>query len=199
MFFYYNTLREMYDRSRFAKLLTGKDLRRLRNNKKVVDAVHDQRGFDELFELIFDQDRSVVMRAVDAVEKITVRDPKYLIPHRAQLLNVFMSADHKELKWHIAQLIPRIDLSKKELRDVSRVLAYWAGDENESRLVRVNSLQGLYDLSLNRPELKENFLTTMKLMEREAIPSIQARIRNIKKMIVENSRNKSARENKRKI
>jgi hypothetical protein len=133
------------------------------------------------------------------VEKITVRDPEYLKPHRAQLLNVLMSAAHKELKWHIAQLIPRMDLSKKELHDVWHVMAYWAGNKNESRLVRVNSLQGLYDLSLNRPELKENFMATMKLMEREAIPSIQARIRNIKKMMVEKSRNKSARETKRKI
>jgi hypothetical protein len=172
------------NRSGFAKLLTGRDLRRLKNNKKVIDAVHDQRGFDELFELIFDQDRSLVMRAVDAVEKVTIRDPEYLKPHRAQLLNILKSADHKELKWHIAQLIPRMDLSKKELHDVSHILVHWAGNKNESRLVRVNSLQGLYDLSLNRPELKENFMATMKLMEREAIPSIQARVRKIKRMIL---------------
>jgi hypothetical protein len=179
---------------RFSELLKGNDLRRLRNNNRVIDGVHDQRSFDELFQLIFDQDRSVVMRAVDAVEKITVRNPEYLKPHRAQLLNIIMSADHKELKWHIAQLVPRIDLNKKELHDVSHVLAYWAGNKNESRLVRVNSLQGLYDLSLNRPELKENFIATLKLMEREAIPSIQARIRKIRSMIVRDSRKQSSRE-----
>ncbi len=165
----------------FTHLLLGKDLRRLKNNSIVLSAVHDQRSFDELFSLIFHHERPLVMRAADAVEKITRRQRNYLEPHKDQLLNVLKSADHKELKWHIAQLISRIDLDKKELEDVCHVLKYWALNPNESRIVRVNSLQGLFDLCKDHPALKEDFREVLIRLEHELVPSIQARIRKFKK------------------
>jgi hypothetical protein len=97
-----------------------------------------------------------------------------------QLLRVLKSADHKELKWHIAQLIPRVDLDRKELKEVWHILTYWTQNKNESKIVRVNSLQGLFDLSMRHPEFREDFETTMGSIEHEMVPSIQARIRQIK-------------------
>lgn len=165
----------------FTKLLLGKDLRRLKNNKKVVEAVTDQKSFDELFGLIFHHERPLVMRAADAVEKITTKEPDFLRPHKTQLLSVLRSADHKELKWHIAQLVTRIDLDKQECEDVVHILTYWARNKNESKIVRVNALQGLFDISQRHPELRETLQETMALMEHEIIPSIQARIRKLRK------------------
>lgn len=123
------------------------------------------------------------MRAVDAVEKVTKNHPEFLTPHKGQLMGVLKSADHKELKWHIAQLIPRIELSKNELVDVQHVLNYWALNKNESKIVRVNALQGLFDLSQKHPEVKQELVKVMANMEHELIPSIQARIRRLKKLI----------------
>lgn len=166
----------------FTRLLLDKDLRKLRNNNKVIQAVTDQKSFDDLFGLIFHHERPLVMRAADAIEKITAKNASYLKPHKAQLLSVLKSADHKELKWHIAQLVGRMDLDKKELRDVQYTLTYWARNKNESKIVRVNSLQGLFDLARSHPEVRGNVQETMALMEHEMIPSIQARIRKLKKI-----------------
>lgn len=166
----------------FTRLLLDKDLRKLRNNNKVIQAVTDQKSFDDLFGLIFHHERPLVMRAADAIEKITAKNASYLKPHKAQLLSVLKSADHKELKWHIAQLVGRMDLDKKELRDVQYTLTYWARNKNESKIVRVNSLQGLFDLARSHLEVRGNVQETMALMEHEMIPSIQARIRKLKKI-----------------
>ena len=169
------------DSNNFAQLLLGKDLRTVKQNNIVVRSVNDQTSFDELFRLVFHHERTLVMRAVDAVEKLTVRHPEYLKPHKSQLLHALKSADHKELKWHIAQLIPRVDLDAKELEVVWHILTYWTQNRNESKIVRVNSLQGLFDLSRRHPEFRNDFDKTVALIEREMIPSIQARIRRIRK------------------
>jgi len=167
--------------NRFIHELLGNDLRSLGKSSSVLTAVNDQESFDELFELIFHHERPLVMRSVDAVEKITSKHPEYLNPHKRQLLNILKSADHKELKWHIAQLITRIELNKKELENVWHILVYWALNKNESKIVRVNSLQGLFDLSIQHAELRKDFAGVIKRMERELIPSIQARVRKLKK------------------
>ena len=166
----------------FTRLLSGRDLRSLGHNNKVIELVTDQKSFDELFALIFHPERSVVMRAADAVEKITLKNPNYLRPHKIRLLQMLRTADHKELKWHVAQLIPRIALNKKEATEVVQILTQWARNKNESKIVRVNSLQGLFDVAQEHPDWTEGISETIALMQRENIPSIQARIRKLREM-----------------
>jgi hypothetical protein len=168
------------NRQQFAELLGGKDLRTIRQNAIVVRSVKSQEMFDELFALALHHERPLAMRATDAIEKVTKKHPQYLTPHKAQLLGIMRGADHKELKWHIAQLITRITLNQNELTEVWHLLSYWALNKNESKIVRVNALQGLFDFSVKYPELKNEFEKTLSIMEREMIPSIQARIRKLK-------------------
>jgi hypothetical protein len=165
--------------TKFTRLLLGKDLRKLKNGKKVIDAVADQNDFDELFSLIFHHERPLVMRAADAVEKITLKHPEYLAPHKMQLLSVLKSADHKELKWHIAQLVSRVELDAAELDRVWHTLTYWALNRNESKIVRVNALQGLYDLAKRFPAFQKDLHQSMTALDREPIPSLKARLRKL--------------------
>lgn len=165
----------------FTNLLIGKDLRTIRQNSIVVRSVQSQETFDELFTLVFHHERPVVMRAIDAVEKVTREHPEYLDAHRQQLFSVLKSADHKELKWHIAQLIPRIELSANELSQVWHILAYWALNKNESKIVRVNALQGLFDLAKLHHGLKPDLEKITHALQHELVPSIQARLRKLMK------------------
>jgi hypothetical protein len=169
------------EKQNFANLLLGKDLRTIGQNSIVVRSVTDQESFDELFGLMLHHERPLVMRAADAVEKITLNHNEYLQPHKNQLLSILKSADQKELKWHIAQLVSRLALDKKELEDVLHILTYWALNQNESKIVRVNALQGLFNLARTHPDLQDNFYRTMEAMEHEMIPSIQARIRKLRR------------------
>ena len=175
-----NSCHETMDKEIFTSLLLGKDLRTIRQNGVVVNSIHDQHTFDELFSLVFHHERSLVMRAIDAVEKVTLKRPEFLITHKYQLLEILNSADHKELKWHIAQLIPRVDLTVAELKIVWNKFAYWALNRTESKIVRVNAIQGLFDLSKVNRELKGDFEKIVSALEHEMIPSIQARIRKLK-------------------
>jgi len=158
----------------------GRDLRINRRNEEVIRRIKDQPAFDELFAFLFHHERPLVMRAADAVEKVTRYHPEFLQVHKAQVMSLVKTSDHIELKWHIAQLLPRLALTPQEFEHVWHTLHYWALNPNEGKIVRVNALQGLYDLSQIYPAFKASFEDTLAALAHERIPSIQARIRKLR-------------------
>ena len=161
-------------------ILKGGDLRSIGKSNYVVSLIKDQEGFDELFKQLFHANRIVVMRAADAIEKITINSPDYLIKHKSKILKLLDTAKNIELKWHLALLVSRVCLVPKEARKVWQVLTTWAKNKEESKIVRVNSIQGLFNLSNKNTALKNDLDATVTEIERENIPSINARIKKLK-------------------
>lgn len=160
----------------------GGDLRSLGQNAAVVAAVHTQEEFDLLFRLIFHHQRRIAMRSIDAVEKITRKHPEYLASHKQQLMALMDDDPSIEMKWHLAQIITRVELSPAEFKKIWARLTHWAVNPNESKIVRVNSLQPLFDLIGKAGQtLMPSFRKTVSTIERERIPSITARIRKLRK------------------
>lgn len=164
----------------FSDQLKGGDLRSLGNADELAESIQDQQSFDDFFKCLFDADRVVAMRSIDAVEKITREHPHYLRPHTAELLALLHQSSPKEFKWHLPLLFVRLDLTDDETGELWATLTNWAQDKKESRIVRVNSIQGLYDLLMIHPELQRDFIQTIEELETENIPSIKARIRKLK-------------------
>lgn len=82
---------------KFVKLLSGGDLRSIGKSNSIVPKVKNQNDFDELFKCLFHKDRIVVMRAADAIEKITVSNPLYLIKHKKKIIELPISLRTKNL------------------------------------------------------------------------------------------------------
>jgi len=167
----------------FDKILSGGDLRSTGKSDSVVLKIKNQHKFDELFSYFFHKDRIVVMRTADAVEKITVKEPGYLLKHKKEIIELSNAAKDKELIWHLALLIPRLNFNSKELGRAWNLLQNWAGNRDNSRIVRVNSVQGLFELVKKDPGLTKAFRQILFELEKENIPSINARIRKIRKDI----------------
>ena len=164
----------------FESYLKGNDLRSIAGVEDLLPLIKTQADFDALFRYLFTGDRLLVMRAVDAVEKITRSTPQYLAEHASELLDLLAAAHDIELKWHLALLLPRISLEPSELDIVWNTLAGWAQDTAESRIVRVNSLQALHEITTRRPELRNACLAIFQAVEGESVPSIKARLRKLK-------------------
>lgn len=173
---------------RFSRLLQEGDLRTVGNVNKVIELVSGQKDFDLLFDALLSNDRKVVMRAADAIEKITIVHPEYLKKHRNDLLNLMSNAKHKELKWHIAQLIPRLRLKSNEVKEAWKQLYFWVGDKNESRIVRVNSLDALFELAFDNPRFTGSLDKLVLKLEREKTPSLIARLKKLRKNFVSSSK-----------
>jgi hypothetical protein len=166
---------------RFEGLLSGGDLRSLGASRSLISRINNQTDFDALFEYLFHSDRLVVMRAADVIEKITIKHPHYFNKHKKRILELSLTAANKELQWHLAQFIPRLSLTGAELGKVWAVLTEWAKDKKNSKIVRVNALQALFDLAKKKISLMKDFNLTLSQLEKENIPSINARIRKLRK------------------
>ena len=162
----------------YVTTLSGGDLRSIGKSNTVVRTIKTQKAFDNLFKLLSHKDRKVVMRAADAIEKISISNPHFIFKYKTQFLQLLHDADNKELKWHLAQIIPRLPLKDPELQKTFKTLSDWLFNEAESKIVRVNSLQAIADLSANDPELRKKFL---KLISHHSFtaPSLQVRLKKI--------------------
>jgi len=160
----------------------ARDLRVLGRSARVVAAVHTQEEFNLLFKLIFHHERRIATRSIDAVEKITRKHPYFLESHKTQLWALLNDDPATELKWHLAQIVTRMELSPAEFRKVWFLLTHWVINPNESKMVRVNSLQSLFELTekLPDPSLMQSFRNTVRSIEKERIPSISARIKTLR-------------------
>lgn len=165
---------------KLVQLLSGGDLRSIGESDALALQIRDQTEFDGLFFCLFYPDRLVVMRAADAIEKITTRHPEYLQPHQTAILNLCTQAQNKELKWHLALLLPRLELDKQAIQSAWDILTEWLNDKANSKIVRVNALQGLFELQRNDHSYARPFEIIMGQVAAENIPSIQARIKKLK-------------------
>jgi hypothetical protein len=179
----------------FARLLLAGNAEAARRNARVRDAVYDQESFDQLFTLIFHHERALVLRAATAVEKITLRHPEYLHPHKQQLLQILNSADHRELKRSVAVLISRVGLEEHEATEVWNTLKYETLNRNERKTIRASALQGLSNLAKQFPEFNGELRRIVDSMKHEPIPSIQARVRKLTttRSLTELSRSKKSK------
>lgn len=58
-------------------------------------------------------------------------------------------------------------------------LCKFALNKNESKIVRVNSLQALFDISRKSPQYEKQFSELVLALSKESVPSINARIRKL--------------------
>jgi|UPI0008473600 hypothetical protein len=164
-----------------AEILKGGDLRSIGRANQLIVIVKNQQDFDQLFQFLLSGERVQAMRAADAIEKITVNHPEYLKTHKKELLALLPTAVNKEMKWHLCQLIPRLSLSVKELTRCLQILTEWVFEKKESKIVRVNALQALFDLQQKYPGGKINLQPIIARLEKENTASIKARLRKIQK------------------
>jgi len=163
----------------YATIFSGGDLRSTGRANEIVQTIKTQQTFDELFAFLFYHARKVVMRVADAVEKISMTKPAFLSKHKSQLLKLLNEAENKELKWHLAQLIPWLSLSGQQTQKAFKTLSGWMLNTSESRIVRVNAMQALFDLSANSQKLRNKFLELASNKEFAAIPSLKARLKKL--------------------
>lgn len=162
-------------------LLSGGDRRSLGRAAVVRQRIKQKTDVDELFPLIYSSDRVVAMRAIDTLEKITRQSGEHLTSHESELIKYARSASNKEIKWHLAQLFPRLKLNSSQLQAAVLLLNYWISNPNESKIVRANALEAMSEMcrSSNNKRLKVIIRKALRKAERSQIPSIAARARKI--------------------
>ena len=158
--------------------LQGGDLRSIGRVGEVVDDVlGDPSLFGSLFDGILGDDPIVRMRSADAAEKITVLRPEYLQPYKTELIGPVAVIEQQEVRWHVAQMIPRLDLSEEERAAAAEILLEYLSDK--SRIVRTFSMQALADLALRDSCLRGRVIPVLEELSVSGSPAMRSRGRKL--------------------
>ncbi|MCC5892219.1 hypothetical protein [Exiguobacterium sp.] len=161
------------------ELLNGGDLRSIGHVDEVVQFVGDDaERFDELMSGLTDARPVVRMRSADALEKVTRGHLELLRPHQATLFQQLHLATQQEVRWHLAQLMPRLTWAEEEATEIVRVLTGWI-DTETSNIVIVNALQALFDLSIMHPRFRDDVITLLKGKLESGSPAVKSRSKKL--------------------
>jgi len=158
--------------------LGGGDRRSIGRSNQVVKQILAQPAlFSRLFAGLMSTDRLVRMRAADAIEKITLKNPALLQPYKKQLLELAGRTDEQEVRWHMAQLLPRLELSEAQ-RDVALDILFDYLHDSSS-IVKTFAMQGIADLARGNKMLAVKILSMIRELTEMGTPAMRARGRKI--------------------
>ena len=158
--------------------LQGGDRRSIgRANEVVRQVLRTPSLLAELFRGMRSGDPVLRMRAADAAEKVTAQRPDLLQPFKRSLLRTIAKIDQQEVRWHVAQMIPRLNLTPTErVRAAGILFAYLS---LKSKIVRTFALQALASLAYHDPTLRQRVIKTLRDVVKTGSPALKARGRKL--------------------
>lgn len=160
-----------------------------KSEEVVSDVLKKPQLFRDVVAGILDTEPGVRMRASDAVEKITRLRPELLQPYKKEFLNVFATIGQKEVRWHLAQILPRLELTKKERQQVFDILVSFLDDD--SRIVKTFAMQGLADIAETDRSHLPHVVKIVEGLMASGIPAIQSRGKKLLPKLTEVRPNKA--------
>lgn len=158
--------------------LKGGDRRSIRGVPEVVGQVMaNPVFFPVVFDGMGDADPLLRMRCADAVEKITAAHPEYLGPYKKRVIRLAAAAEQQEVRWHLAQLLSRLELSAPERQRVVEILTEYLTDT--SRIVKTFAMQALADIAAQDPDLRAPIMERLKKLTRTGSPAMKSRGRKL--------------------
>lgn len=165
-------------RKHILPLLEGGDRRTIGRSDQVAAIVsRDPDSFPELISGLWSADILVRMRAADAAEKVTRKNPKLLHPYKKELLGLMTETEQQELRWHLAVMVPRLPLNAEERQAAVSSLSSFL--EDRSSIVRTFALQGLADLAQDDPSIRPRVIEILREATRTGRPAMKARSRKL--------------------
>jgi HEAT repeat protein len=158
--------------------LSGGDRRSIGNVGRVVSAALGRPELAaDLVRLLDDADPVVRMRSADALEKLQRRLPARIARFRGRLLALAEAATDQELRWHLAQMLSRLDLARADRSRFARVLRRYQSDP--SAIVRVSAMQALVDLALRDEDYRREAASRVRTALSSGSPAERARARKL--------------------
>jgi hypothetical protein len=139
------------------------------------------RRAERVIELMWDDDPGIASRAADVLERISHNPSpalgRILDEYKEALLGLLPDAGFKKLRWNLAFVIPRLDLTLAEARRAAATLYTFL--EDRSSIVKTAALQGLADLTRHDPGSLPAVLDLLRIHGRSGTPAMRARSRHL--------------------
>lgn len=126
-------------------------------------------------------DPVIRMRCADVAEKVSAVHPDWLQKHKQAVLSFASTAGEKEVRWHMAQMLPRLKLAPGERRSAIALLFEYL--EDSSQIVKTFSMQALFDMSEADTKLRARVAPILRDAVRNGSPAARSRAKKLLKKI----------------
>lgn len=166
------------EKSTILEKLIGTDRRSIGNsNEVVVEVLANPSLFETVFNGMQSDDPVLRMRCADVVEKITAHHSEYLVPYKQCLIHEISQINQQEVRWHVAQMFSRLELSKNERQDILEILTDYLKDK--SKIVKTFSMQALADIAEHDDELRPRIIRQLEILTKDGSPAMRSRGRKL--------------------
>ena len=156
------------------KKLRGGDRRSIgRVGEVVAETLNNPMLFKVVFDGMLSDDPLIRMRSADAVEKITEEHPEYLQPHKEKLIQQVARIDQQEVRWHVAQMFPRLMVSREERGVIVGILMDYLHDK--SKIVKTFSMEALAAFAEEDARIRSQVVALLKELTRTGSPAMKSR------------------------
>jgi hypothetical protein len=118
------------------------------------------------------------MRAADALEKLAHRRPDLIRRYRTRFLRTAQTSTQPEVQWHMAQLLPQLDLSPADCAKARRILRRYLG--SSSSIVQTMALDALVHLAPLTPAGRAQTGKLLATASASRFPAVRARARRLR-------------------
>ena len=146
-----------------------------------VRVLEEPRLGRQLIECLWDEDEAVAARAADALETVVGEHRRMAQPWKEELLGLLLESRAIKLRWHLALIVTQLKLTKAECRRVADLFKGWLDDR--SSIVKTCAMQGLAELTLQDPSMRDEVLDLLRELTRSGTPAMRARGRQLVKQM----------------
>lgn len=158
--------------------LKGGDRRSIgRVDEVVANVLSNPETFKTLFDGMLSDDPIIRMRSADAVEKITAHHPEYLQPYKDKLIHEVARIDQQEVRWHVAQMVPRLQVSQEERGVIVEILLEYLRDKN--RIVKTFSMEALAACAEKDSAIRPRVTALLEELTKAGSPAMKSRGRKL--------------------
>ncbi len=159
-------------------LLRPGDMRSVGATGKAVPMVLGDRGLcEELIEGLFTNEPGLRMRCAGVLEKVTAQRPEWLRPYKDVLLHQVPEIGQQEVRWHLAQMLPRLELTAAERDHARTVLTGFLSAR--SSILKALAMQGLADLAMRDDAMRCEVIPLIERLTLTGTPAMRARGRKL--------------------
>ena len=160
------------------KELGGGDRRSIGKANRIVALVlKTPELFDDVMRGLRDGDPLIQMRCADVAEKVSAARPDWLQRHKRDILLLASKVQAKEVRWHMAQMVPRLRLTAGDRQKVIALLFEYFKDE--SRIVKTCAMQALFDMSRSDRRLRSRVVPVLRAALENGSGATRSRARKL--------------------
>jgi hypothetical protein len=137
--------------------------------------------FGELVQGLSADEALVRMRAADAIEKISAQYPEYLEPYRDVFLSEVAFSKQPGVRWHMAQILPRIARERNDVAKIQLILLEYLKDS--SSIVRANAMEAFAELAKHGLLPKARVAKRIQKLTNTGTPAMRARGKRLLRML----------------